>query len=88
MIIEILYFLNRKNIGYNFANTGHYWFGHRCKYRHISCSSSLEFDFRARDRPDSNNYYTSRPRYMHNFNNSNFDHKFTRLGDFKENSNF
>ena len=48
-------------ICYNFAHTGHCRFAHRCKYRHINCSSSLEFDFKSRDRSNSNNYYTSRP---------------------------
>ena len=63
-------------ICYNFANTGYCRFGHRCKQRHINRSSSLEFDFKARDRSNSNNYYTSRPRSVHTFNNANFDRKF------------
>ena len=37
-----------ERICYNF-NTGQCRFGHRCKYRHINRSSSLEFDVRARN---------------------------------------
>ena len=51
-----------ERICYNFVITGQCRFGHRCKYRHINRSSSLEFDFRARNRSNSSNYYTSRPR--------------------------
>ena len=56
-----------ERICYNFVNTRQCRFGHRCKYRHINRSSSLEFDFRARNRSNSSNYYTSRPRSMHTF---------------------
>ena len=77
-----------ERICYDFANTRHCRFGHKCKYRHINHSSSLEFDFKARDRSNSNNYYTNRPRSVHTFNNANFNRKFTRADDFKECLNF
>ena len=51
-------------------------------------SSSLEFDFRARNSFNSSNSYTSKPRSMHTFKNANFDCKFTRVDDFKESFNF
>ena len=47
-------------------------------------SSSLKFDFRARNRSNSSNHYTSRPRCMHTFKNANFGRKFTRVDDLKE----
>ena len=51
-----------ERICYNFVNTGQCRLGHRCKYRHINRSSSLEFDFRARNSFNSSNCYTSGPR--------------------------
>ena len=38
-----------ERICHNFVNTGQCRFGHKCKYRHINRSSSLEFDFRAQE---------------------------------------
>ena len=86
-MIEVIEMIIQR-ICHNFANTGHCRFGHKYRYRHINHSSSLEFDFKARDRSSSDNYYTSRPKSVHTFNNANFDRKFIRIDDFKESINF